>query len=85
MKLKSRMKSAIVSVVLLTATTSLTRAEPQRNAVVVSDEARRVHKATFVFDGHNDLPWALRTNASASFERMDIAKPQKMPMAGELT
>jgi membrane dipeptidase len=77
MKLKLRMESAIVSVILLTATTSLTKAEPQRKAVVVSDEARRVHNATFVFDGHNDLPWALRTNASASFERMNIAKPQK--------
>ena len=29
-----------------------------------------IHKAAYVFDGHNDLPWALRTNASSSFERM---------------
>jgi len=48
----------------------------RRAAVELSDTARQVHAAGFVFDGHNDLPWALRTNASSSFERMDIAQPQ---------
>ena len=45
-------------------------------SVVVSEEAKRVHRAGFVFDGHNDLPWAMRSKAESSFERADISKPQ---------
>ena len=26
----------------------------------VSDRAKKVHDAGLLFDGHNDLPWALR-------------------------
>ncbi|MEQ8784713.1 MAG: membrane dipeptidase [Pirellulaceae bacterium] len=44
--------------------------------VKLTDAGRRVHEAGFVFDGHNDLPWALRNKASSSFERLDIAQPQ---------
>jgi membrane dipeptidase len=44
-----------------------------RPAVVVSEEARRVHASTYVFDGHNDLPWALRTNGSLKLENVDLA------------
>lgn len=52
------------------------RKQGQRPPVVLTEQARQAHQATFVFDGHNDLPWALRTNASSSFERMDIGQPQ---------
>ncbi len=45
-----------------------------RPPVEVTNEARRVHAAGFVFDGHNDLPWALRTKASSSFEKFDLAQ-----------
>lgn len=44
--------------------------------VVVSEKARKIHDATFVFDGHNDLPWTLRKQASGTFEKLDISKPQ---------
>src|SRR5712691_786987 len=44
-----------------------------RPLVVVTDEARRVHAAGFVFDGHNDLPWEIRTRAGGSFDQADIA------------
>ncbi len=47
----------------------------RKKPVVISDQARRIHSASFVFDGHNDLPWALRRRASSSFEKLDIAKP----------
>jgi membrane dipeptidase len=47
-----------------------------RPPVQLTDEGRRVHAATFVFDGHNDLPWEMRTKAGSSFERRDIAQPQ---------
>ncbi|MFM9964525.1 MAG: dipeptidase [Planctomycetaceae bacterium] len=41
--------------------------------VVVTDEARRVHSAGFVFDGHNDLPWEVRQKAGGTFDKADIA------------
>jgi membrane dipeptidase len=44
--------------------------------VQVTEEALAVHRAGFVFDGHNDLPWELRQRASSSFEKLDIAKLQ---------
>lgn len=47
-----------------------------RPKVVVSDEALEVHSKTFVFDGHNDLPWQMREKAAMSFSNLDIAKPQ---------
>lgn len=48
----------------------------RRGTVKVTPSARAVHQRGFIFDGHNDLPWALRTNASSSFEKMDISKSQ---------
>ena len=44
-----------------------------RPDVVVTDAARQVHAAGFVFDGHNDLPWELRVSAGGSFDKADIA------------
>ncbi|MGN6134833.1 MAG: dipeptidase [Aureliella sp.] len=52
-------------------------ADPQaRPVVVVTPEARAIHARSFVFDGHNDLPWEIRTQGSRSFEKLDIAQPQ---------
>ena len=55
---------------------ALVSAEGERRPVVLGDEARRVHAETFVFDGHNDLPWELRTKADSSFTKRDIRQPQ---------
>ncbi|MEE2639217.1 MAG: dipeptidase [Planctomycetota bacterium] len=49
---------------------------PDRKPVVVTDKALEIHRSGFVFDGHNDLPWAIRTNGSSSFKKVDISKPQ---------
>ena len=48
----------------------------ERDPVIVSDEARRIHAASFLVDGHNDLPWALRQLGPPSFKTFDIAKSQ---------
>jgi membrane dipeptidase len=40
----------------------------------VSERARKVHAAGFVFDGHNDLPGRLREDGDIRFERLDIGK-----------
>ena len=50
--------------------------ETRRGTVKVTSAAREVHQRSYIFDGHNDLPWALRTNASSSFNKLDISKPQ---------
>ncbi len=44
--------------------------------VVLTDKARKVHAAGFVFDGHNDLPWEMRSKADSSFNKRDIAVAQ---------
>ena len=43
---------------------------------MLTDKALEVHAATFVFDGHNDLPWEMRTKADSSFAKRDIRQPQ---------
>ncbi len=50
--------------------------EGSPKTVVVTPEALKIHKESFVFDGHNDLPWAIRTSGSSSFSKLDISKPQ---------
>ncbi|MFO0914429.1 MAG: dipeptidase [Pirellulales bacterium] len=44
--------------------------------VVVSPEAMELHRQSLVFDGHNDLPWAMRERGKSSFSVLDIAQPQ---------
>jgi membrane dipeptidase len=40
----------------------------------VSERARAVHKSAILIDGHNDLPWVVRSKAAFSFEKHDLAK-----------
>lgn len=44
--------------------------------VVVSEQAKTVHAGSYVFDGHNDLPWYIRQEASMQFDNFDIAERQ---------
>jgi membrane dipeptidase len=45
----------------------------ERPLVVVGDEARRIHAESFVFDGHNDLPWKVRSTGAGRLEAVDLA------------
>ncbi|MEO0531688.1 MAG: membrane dipeptidase, partial [Planctomycetota bacterium] len=47
-----------------------------RDPIVVSDEARELHHSCLLIDGHNDLPWEIRTKGSSDFSRLDIAQRQ---------
>jgi membrane dipeptidase len=47
-----------------------------RPIVVVSPEALKIHNESFVFDGHNDLPWELRRKDGLNFKVIDLHKPQ---------
>lgn len=49
----------------------------ERPPVVLTDEARELHRSAILIDGHNDLPWELRAQGSLSFEKLDIAKHQE--------
>jgi membrane dipeptidase len=48
-----------------------------RKPVVLTDEARAIHKVAIVVDGHNDLPWQFRIKSDFSFRHIDIAREQK--------
>ena len=47
-----------------------------RGIVKVSDEAKAIHKAAIVVDGHNDLPWQFRTKKDLGFQTIDINRVQ---------
>ena len=49
---------------------------PRQGKVVVGDRAKKVHQASYVFDGHNDLPWQIREKGSRAFTKFDISQPQ---------
>ncbi|MEC8241573.1 MAG: dipeptidase [Planctomycetota bacterium] len=76
LKDSGRTLAILVWAVGVLATDSAAWSQEPRKTVVVTQKAREVHDASFVFDGHNDLPWAMRTRASSSFEKLDISQPQ---------
>lgn len=41
----------------------------------ITEEALEIHHSGMLFDGHNDLPWAMRRRANSSFDNVDISKP----------
>src|SRR5690606_18187341 len=43
---------------------------------ILTDEAQELHDSALVIDGHNDLPWEIRDQGSASFDKLDISLPQ---------
>lgn len=51
-------------------------AADQRPPVVLTDEARQLHRSAILIDGHNDLPWQLRTKGDSGFDKFDVAKSQ---------
>jgi membrane dipeptidase len=74
------MKTMLARYVLLlpfiAALAAVPAAAQDRPPVALLDEGRKVHFESFVFDGHNDLPWEIRTKADNSFDKRDIRQPQ---------
>lgn len=73
----SRPAVCLFAVLVVLTTPPLLRAqEParERKPIVASEAALRLHRQCLVFDGHNDLPWAIRTKYGGSFAGADIAK-----------
>lgn len=50
--------------------------ENNTETIQVSEKAKQVHRQSYIFDGHNDLPWVIRSDGSRSFEVIDISKDQ---------
>ncbi|HKA07637.1 MAG TPA: dipeptidase [Gemmataceae bacterium] len=49
---------------------------PKRQPVVLTDEARAIHREALVVDGHNDLAYQFREKNDLSFRTIDISRPQ---------
>jgi membrane dipeptidase len=69
----SYLKSSTILLSIWMVTASVGQAA-ERAIVVVTDAARKIHADGFVFDGHNDLPWTMRTDYSSSFDQADISQ-----------
>ncbi len=41
---------------------------------VVSERAAKIHAAGMLWDGHNDLPWRLRTEGDMAIQKFDLSK-----------
>lgn len=46
-------------------------------AVVMTPKGTELHRSLLVIDGHNDLPWQIRTKADSSFDKMDLRQHQE--------
>src|ERR1017187_6155050 len=40
----------------------------------ISERARKIHAAGMLFDGHNDLPWRLRTEGDFALTKLDLSR-----------
>jgi membrane dipeptidase len=69
------MSRTIIPILLLC--TAALADTPRRKPVVLTDEARAIHKEALLIDGHNDLPWQYREKKDLSFQSIDIRKFQK--------
>ncbi len=50
---------------------------PKRQPVVLTDEARKLHRDCLLIDGHNDLPYQFREKNDLGFRTLDISRLQK--------
>jgi membrane dipeptidase len=46
--------------------------------VEISDQAKKIHASGYVWDGHNDLPWAARERNDVRFEKIDLWNEPKL-------
>ena len=48
--------------------------DDEKSLPPVSERARKVHAAGMLFDGHNDLPWRLRTDGDMALTKFDLSR-----------
>jgi membrane dipeptidase len=49
-------------------------ADDEKSLPPISEQARNVHAAAMLFDGHNDLPWRLRTEGDMALTKFDLSR-----------
>ena len=47
-----------------------------REPIVLSERASELHRSCLVVDGHNDMPWEVRSIGGSSFDKLDISRDQ---------
>src|SRR5947209_18472434 len=62
--------------VLLVPSPGSARASDERGQTQppVSERARKIHAEGILWDGHNDLPWRLRTDGDMALSKYDLPK-----------
>src|SRR5688572_7367595 len=50
--------------------------QAERVPIVLTERARELHRRSLVIDGHNDLPWEVRTQGESNFDKLDISQSQ---------
>jgi len=55
--------------------TLFAQTQMDQTEIELTDEALEIHHSGILFDGHNDLPWAMRRAANYSFDKVDISQP----------
>ena len=48
------------------------------SVIEVSERAQKIHQSGYVWDGHNDLPWAARERNDIRFDKIDLWKEPKL-------
>ncbi len=76
----SRWKRAVAVVGGIAAAWSMTACVADVMPSDAQAHALRLLSEVPLIDGHNDLPWELRTNFHSSFDSLDIARPQSAVM-----
>lgn len=70
------MRNPLLSILMaLLSVGAVARAE-ERAPIVLTDRARELQKQVLLIDGHNDLPWEIRTKGSADLSKLDISLHQ---------
>jgi membrane dipeptidase len=64
---------AIIIFLASVESTSLRANDPEK-LPPVSERARQIHAAGILFDGHNDLPWRLRTEGDFGLTKFDLSQ-----------
>ena len=63
-----------VLIIVATAVSPAVRADEPEKLPPISEARRAVHAAGMLFDGHNDLPWRLRTEGDFGLTKFDLAR-----------
>ncbi|MAT68652.1 MAG: hypothetical protein CMJ58_03935 [Planctomycetaceae bacterium] len=48
----------------------------ERQPIVLTPQAEALHRSCLVIDGHNDMPWEIRSQAGGSLAKLDISQDQ---------